>query len=216
MEALNSQLAVEADINADGVAVATDTPRLAYSADSEMRFSGRLSTSSEYRTAVGTQPFHCESSTQRAEFDVTFEQPWASDNLFRVQEAITKASVVWRVLPDSADASTQRSSAALEIVGGDLETTTYPARLLRSTEPNLLLLARTTNGAARTLAPLAPGKFIGQRLTVSPSSLSGSFTVRHGVSHRTSLMDASDKVITVGQFLRLIWLGTAWAQEGAL
>ncbi|WP_230006270.1 hypothetical protein [Microbacterium sp. Bi128] len=216
MEALNSQLIIEADINAEGVTAATDTPRIAYSAGSDIRYRGRLSASNDYQTAVGPQPFHCESSTQRADFDVTFEQPWASDNLFRVQEAITKASVVWRVLPDSADATTQRSSAALEIVGSDLETSTYPARLLRSIEPNLLLLARTKDGVARTLGPLAPAKFIGQRLTVSPSSLSGTFTVRHGSSYGTALMGASDKVVSVGQFLTLIWLGTAWTQEAAL
>ncbi len=216
VEALNSQLIVEAEINADEVATATDTPRIAYSASSDFRFSGRISTSSAYRTAVGPQPFYCETSTQRADFDVIFEQSWASDNLFRVQEAITKASVVWRVLPDAADTGTQRSSASLEIVGSDLETTAYPARLLRSIEPNLLLLARTKDGVARNLGPLGSGKFIGQRLTVSPSSLSGAFTVRHGASYGTSLAGASDKTLTVGQFLRLIWIGTVWAQEAAL
>ena len=90
VEALNSQLIVEAEINADEVATATDTPRIAYSASSDFRFSGRISTSSAYRTAVGPQPFYCETSTQRADFDVIFEQSWASDNLFRVQEAIIK------------------------------------------------------------------------------------------------------------------------------
>ncbi|WP_424710304.1 hypothetical protein [Microbacterium sp. SLBN-111] len=216
VEAFNSQLILDVDIDAEGVTGATDTPRVLYSADSDIRLHGALSTSNAYRTAVGPQPFYCETSTQRADFDVTFEQPWTSDNLFRVQEAITKASVVWRVLPDAADTGTQRSSAALEIVGSDLETTTYPARLLRSIEPNLLLLARTKDGIARNLGALASGKFIGQRLTVSPSSLSGAFTVRHGASYGTSLAGASDKTLTVGQFLRLIWIGTVWAQEDGL
>lgn len=216
MEALNSQLVVDADINADEVTSATDTPRIAYSATSDLRFTGRISTSGEYRTAVGSQPFYCEPSTQRADFDVTFEQSWTSDNLFEVQGVNTKASVVWRVLPDAADPNTQRSSAALEIVGADLETTTYPARLLRSIEPSLLLLARTEDGIARSLGALGPGKFVGQRVTVTPSSLSGTFTVRHGTSYGTSLVGASELTLNVGQFLRLIWLGTVWAQEAAL